>query len=99
MFLHEQRVGTRWMHRDMMHAVTHLRVRIGNVLRMQAVIDRPPSLAAIVGAERARGRYCDEHSLSIFRMEQNRVQTHSASAPLPLRPAAVAAQSSELLRR
>ena len=30
--LHEERVRTRWVHRDAMNAMTNLRIRIGNVL-------------------------------------------------------------------
>src|SRR5205085_7602591 len=81
---------------DVMNAMAHLRVRIGNVLRMQTLVDRLPTLAAIIGAERARRRDRDEDSLRIFWIEQNRVQTHSARAWLPLRSGAVPAQSREL---
>src|SRR5437773_1422175 len=40
--LHEQRVRTRRMHRDPMHAVTDLGVRVRNILRVQPAIDRLP---------------------------------------------------------
>src|SRR5438105_9813978 len=94
--LHEERVRPRWMHRDVMNAVAHLRVRIGNVLRMQTLVDRLPTLPAVISAECARGRDRNEDSLRIFWIEQNRMQTHSARARLPLRSGAVPAQSREL---
>src|SRR6266566_4409968 len=49
MFLHEERVRTLWMHRDMMHTMTDLGLRIGNVLRMQTLIDGLPRLSAVIG--------------------------------------------------
>src|SRR5436190_17006727 len=55
-FLHEQHVGPRAVQRDAVHAVADLGVRIGNVLRVQAAVDRLPRLAAVVGAELDRGR-------------------------------------------
>src|SRR3982074_1503413 len=97
MLLHQQTVRARWMHRDVMHAMTDFRVWIRNVLRMQTLVDRLPCLAAVISPERARRRDRDENSLRIFWIEQNRVQTHSARARLPLRSGAVAAQSGQLL--
>jgi hypothetical protein len=35
---------------------------------MQPVIDRFPRFSAVIGAERAGGRDCDVHSLSILRV-------------------------------
>ena len=48
-----------------MHAVADFGVRIGNVLRLQAAVDRLPGLAAVVGAERAGGGDGDVHALGI----------------------------------
>src|SRR6476469_4975914 len=76
MLLHEQRVRARRMHRDPMHAVTDLRVRVRDVLRVQSAIDRLPCFASIVGAERAGSRDCDGNPLGIARIEKNGVQTH-----------------------
>src|SRR6478672_4111502 len=73
MLLHEQRVRARRMHRDPMHAVTDLRVRVRNVLRMQSAIDRLPRFSAVVGAKRAGSRDCDGNSLGIARIEKNAV--------------------------
>src|SRR5260370_5152022 len=87
------------MHRDAMNAMTHLRVRIGNILRMQTTIDRLPGLAAVIGTERARRRDRDEHSLSIFRIEQNCGETHPARARLPFRPGIVLTQTGKLVPR
>src|SRR6266576_148061 len=67
MFLHEQRVWPLRMHCDVMNAVADFRLRIGNVLRMQTLVDWLPTFAAFVGAERPRSRDGDEHSLRIFR--------------------------------
>ena len=64
---------------------------------LQSAVDRPPGLAAVVGAERARRRDGDEDPLGIARIEQDRVQAHPAGARLPARPRAVAAQSGQLL--
>ena len=64
---------------------------------LQAAVDRPPRLAAVVGPERARGRDGDEDPLGIARVEQDRVQAHPAGARLPGGPRAVAAQPGELL--
>ncbi len=97
MLLHEERVRSRRMHRDAMHAVPDLRVRIGNVLRTQTAIDRLPGLPAIIAPERARGRDGNEDALRIFRIEQNGVQTHSARARLPFRAGAMFAQTGEFL--
>src|SRR5438132_5253598 len=66
---------------------------------MQSAIDRLPGFAGIVGAERTRGRNRDEHSLSIFRIEKNRVQTQSARARLPFRSGIAAAQSCQFMPR
>src|SRR5438309_5106131 len=87
------------MHRDPMHAVADFRVWIWNVLRMQSVIDWLPGFAAVISAERTRGRDRDEHSLSIFRIDQNRVQTHSARARLPLRAGIVLTEPGKFVPR
>ena len=87
------------MQGDAMHAMADFRVRIGNVLRVQPAIDRLPGFAAIIRAERARRRNRDENALRIFRIEQDRVQTHSARARLPFRAGAVLAQAGQLLPR
>src|SRR5437588_8301604 len=97
MLLHEKRVRTRGMHGDPMNAVANLCIRIGNILRMQTLVDRLPIFSPIITTERARGRDRNEYSLAIFRIQQNRVQTHSACAWLPTRPGSVAAQSRQFL--
>ncbi len=95
--LHEQHVRPRGVHGDAVHAVADLGVRIGDLLRAQAAVDRLPGRAAVVGAERAGGRDRDEHALRIDRVEQDRVQAHAARARLPLRARAVAAQAGQLV--
>jgi len=66
---------------------------------MQSVIDWLPGFAAVFGAKRARGRDRDEHSLRIFRIDQNRVQTHSARARLPFRTGIVLAETGQFVPR
>src|SRR5205814_393081 len=96
MFLHEERVRPRWMHRDAMNTVADFRNGIRHVLRMQTAIDRLPRLTAVVGPERACSRNSDENSLSIFRIEKNGVQTHAACARLPFRAGVMFAQTRQL---
>src|ERR1700736_5151692 len=67
MFLHEERVRLRRMHRDPMNTMTNLCVWIGHELRMQTTIDRFPGFTPIIGPERARRGDRDEDSLRIFR--------------------------------
>ena len=74
-----------------------LGVRVGNVLRLQAAVDRLPSFAAVVGAERARGGDGDEHALRIAGIENDRVQAHAARAGLPFGAGAVSAQAGEFV--
>ena len=85
------------MHGDVVHAVADLGVRVGNVLRAQSLVDRLPGLAAVIGAEGARGRDGDVHALRIVGIENDGVQAHAARARLPLRAGAVAAQAGEFL--
>src|SRR4051794_5389461 len=99
MLLHEQRVWSRWMHRDPMHTVTHFRVRIRNVLRVQPAIDWFPCRSAVVSAKRAGSGDRDGDPLGIVRVEENGVQTHSASAWLPFRTGIVASQSRQFMPR
>src|SRR5438874_13841065 len=99
MFLHEERVRFGWMHRDPMDAVPDFRVRIGNVLRMQTVVDRFPTYSGVVGSERARGRDRDENALRIFWIDQDRVQTHPACARLPFRPGIVLTETGKFVPR
>src|SRR2546421_2816288 len=82
-----------------MHAVADLGVRVGDVLRVQATVDRLPDLAGVVGAEGARGRDGDVHPTRVRRIEQDRVEAHPAGARLPFGSGAVAAQTGELLPR
>ena len=87
--LHEEHVRPRRVHRDVVHAVADLGVRIGDAFRLQAAVDRPPRLAAVVGAERAGRRDRDEDPLRVRGIEDDRVQAHAAGARLPVRPGAV----------
>src|SRR5262249_24220210 len=98
-FLHEQSVWTRRMHRDPMHAVTDLRVRVRNVLRVQPAIDRLPRFSAVLSSKRAGGGDCDVNSLRIFRIKKDCAQTHAARSRLPLRSCIAASQASQFLPR
>src|SRR6185503_13407846 len=85
------------MLRDVMNAVAHLGVRIGNVLRVQSLIDRFPRRTTVISAKRTCGRDRDKDSVGIVLIEDHGVQTHAASAWLPLRSGAVATQSRKFL--
>ena len=85
------------MHREVVHAVADLGVLVRDALGAQAAVDRPPALAGVVGAERARRRDRDGHPRVVARVEQDRVQAHPARPGLPRRPGAVAAQAGQLL--
>ena len=93
MLLHEERVRLRRMKRDAMYAVADFCCWVWDEIRNQTFVDRFPRFSAVVGPERARGRNCDKHSLLIFRIDQDRVQTHSARARLPTRTGIVLTQS------
>ena len=95
--LHEEHAGTLGIHGDVVDAVADFGVGIGNVLRVQAFVDRLPGLAAVVGAEGARGRDRDVNALGIARIENDGVQAHAARAGLPFRSGAVAAKAGEFV--
>src|SRR3982750_4400836 len=85
------------MQRDVVNAVADLRFRVGNIFRMQSLIDRFPRLSAIIGAERSGRRDRDENALRIFWREENRVEAQSTSTGLPFRAGPMTAQSGQLL--
>ena len=89
----------RRVHRDAMDAMADLGGRIGDVLGPKPPVDGPPSLAAVVGAERTRRGNGDEYPLRVARIQKNRVQAHPAGARLPVGSGAVAAQTREFLPR
>jgi hypothetical protein len=66
---------------------------------MQPAIDRLSSFTAVISAKRACSRDRDEHSLRIFWIEKNRVQTHSASARLPLGPGIAPRETGQFVPR
>ena len=63
----------------------------------QALVDRLPGLAAVVGAEGARRGDGDVDALGVRGIENDGVQAHAARAGLPVGAGAVAAQAGELL--
>src|SRR5690242_21189574 len=81
----------------MMNAMPHFGIRIGNVLRKESSIDRLPRFSAIIGAKCSRRRNRNVNPLWIPRVENNRVQTHSACAWLPTRSGSMPAQARQLM--
>ena len=78
--LHEQRVRLGRVRLDVVHAVPHLGVLVGDALRMQPAVHRPPRLAGVVGPERARRGDRGEHPRPL---QDDRVQAETARARLP----------------
>src|SRR5215468_10302237 len=68
-----------------MNAVPDFGVGVGNVLRLEAVVDRFPVLSAVVGPETAGGGDGDEDSILIRRIDTDRVKPQPAGARSPLR--------------
>ena len=95
--LHEKNFGTRRIDRDAVDAVADFRVRVGDELRTQAAIDRPPGLAAVVGSKRAGGRDRDEDPVGVGGIHDDRVQAHSTGTRLPARARLMAAQAGQFL--
>src|SRR5947209_7908129 len=90
--LHEQDTRARFVHGNVMNAVTDLRVRVGDVLGAQAAVDRLPCLAAVIGAEGACGGDGNVDPARVLGIQDNGVQAHAPGAGLPFRTGAVAAQ-------
>src|SRR5256885_11907671 len=97
MLLHEQHTRAGRVHGDAVNAVPHLGVRVGDVLRLEPLVDRLPGFAAIFGTERTCGGYGDEHALAITRIENDCMEAHPTGPRLPTWPGPVAAQSGQLL--
>src|SRR5437867_11625207 len=87
------------MHGDAMDAVADLCSRIGNIFRMQPMIDRFPRFSAVIGPERACGRDCHVYSLWALRIEENGMQTHAARARLPFRAGIVFSEAGHFFPR
>src|SRR5262245_11366947 len=85
------------MLRDVVDTMTHLGVRIGDSLRVEALVDRLPRLAAVVGAEGSGRGDRDVDAFVVARLEDDRVQAQPARARLPGGAAAVLAQSLQLV--
>ena len=95
--LHVQHRRAGRMHREAVHAVPHLRAGVRDARRSQAVVDRPPGLAAVIGPERPRRRDRGEHPARRGRVQDDRVQAHPARARLPGRPGLMPAQPGQFL--
>src|SRR5689334_10106168 len=99
MFLHEQSVWARRMHRNPVHAMADFRVWIRHELRVQTAVDRFPGFAGVVRPKSARRGNRDEHSLRIFWIDQDAVQAHTARAGLPLRPGVMLSKTGKFVPR
>ncbi len=97
MLLHEEHVRVRAVHRDVVNAVADFGSGFGNVLGIESLIDWPPGLAAVVGAECACGRDGDVDPLGITRIQNDGMKAHPTGAWLPTRAGAVAAQPGKFL--
>src|SRR6266487_2980154 len=82
-----------------MDAVADLCSWIGNIFRMQPVIDRFPRFSPVIGPERACGRDRHVYSLWILRIEENGMQTHAACARLPFRASIVFSETGQFFPR
>jgi len=91
-FLHEEHAGPRRVQGDTMDAVAHLNLRIGDVVGMQAAVDRTPGPAAIAGAECAGRGNGNVDPAGVGWVEQDGVQAQPASARLPGRTGGMQAQ-------
>ena len=83
MLLHEEHVGAAGVHRDAVHAVADLGVRVGHDLGVKPLRDRLPRLARVFASESARGRDGREHSVLLHRVEDDRVQAQPTRAGRP----------------
>ena len=81
---------------DVVHAVADLGVLVGDLAGPQALVDRLPGLAAVVGAEGAGRGDRDVDPVGVGRVLDDRVQAHAARARLPLRAGVVLAQAGQL---
>src|SRR6267378_5307453 len=95
--LHEEDARALRGHGDVMHAVAYLCIWIRDVLRLESTVDRLPRVAAVIGAECARGRDRDEDALRIARIENDGVQAHPTRARLPFGARTMPAQSGEFV--
>src|SRR5713226_537502 len=68
------------MHGDVVNAVADFGVGIGNELRNQALVDRFPGFAGVVGAECTGGGNGDVDAIGVLLVENDGVETHSAAA-------------------
>src|SRR5581483_571975 len=96
-FLHEQRVRPRRMHRQPVDAVADFGGRVGYLFRTKATVNRAPRLGRVVGAENTGGRDRDEDPSRVGRVLHDRVQAHPSGTWLPGRPRIVVAQPAQLL--
>src|SRR5262249_10030262 len=70
---------------------------LGDVVRAQALVDRLPALAAVVGPEGPGRRDRDVHAVFLRGVDQDRMEAHAAGAGHPARAGAVAAQAGQLV--
>lgn len=83
-FLHEEDVGAGGMEGDAVDAVADLGGGVGEFeVGLEAVINRPPGLAGIVGAEGAGGGDGGVEAAAVDGVNDEGVQAHAAGAGLP----------------
>ena len=87
------------MHRETVHAVTHLGLLVRDAGGLQPAIRRPPRAAAVVAPKDAGRRDRRVDAPGTPRIQQDRVEAQTAGARLPGRPRGVPAQRRELLPR
>src|SRR3984885_7962964 len=93
--LHKKYARTRRVHGDVVNTVPDLSGRVRNVLGIQTAVDRLPAFATVVGTKCSRCRNRNVDALRIAGIENDRVQTHTTGARLPLWAGAMAAQPGE----
>ena len=82
---------------ESVHAVSHCRVRVRDLRRVQAAIDRLPVDAVVIAAKRAGGGNRHGDTLRALRVEQDGMQAHTSRAGHPVRAGRVTAQAVEFL--
>src|SRR5207248_3484013 len=81
--LHEERVRLRRVHGEPVDAVADLGGRVGDLRRVEAVVDRLPTLPRVVAAKGTGGRDGGVDAIGIGRVELYRVQAEAAGAGCP----------------
>ena len=81
--LHVQHVGPGRVGGDVVDAVAHLGVGVGDPLRVEAPVDRPPRAAGVVAAEGPGGGDGGDDAVGAITVEDDRVEAHAPRPRLP----------------